>query len=100
MACAAWRRRRSRGGLPAGLLLECARQEAADQVGLRGDVDQKRVVAGVGGQLAIRHVEIAAPKRAYDFDRLVARIEPVRTEADDQEPGLDLLERRGERAAF
>src|SRR5215472_904886 len=79
------------------LICERARQETAYQLGLLVNVHQECVVAVTGGKFAVRDIAITAPESADDFERLVARIEPVGCETDHQEPRLYVLEGRCER---
>src|SRR5450432_3448903 len=62
-----------------------ARKESTQDVGLLGDIHQKRVVAVVGFEIATGDVESAAAQHAYDFLGLIAGVEPVRGKADHEE---------------
>ena len=50
-----------------------------------------------GRQIAIRDVAVAATQSAHHVQRLVARIQPVRREADHQESRLHAIERGAQR---
>src|ERR1035437_5916550 len=79
-------------------LLDRAGEEAADEIGLFGYVHQESVVPVIGFELDVSYVAIARPQRAHDLLRLVTGVEPVRAEADHQEPRLPPLERGRQRA--
>ena len=55
-------------------------------------------MAVVGLQFHVGHVAIARAQGAHQFLRLVAGVEPVRTEADHQEARLRLLQGGGQRS--
>src|SRR5439155_27349840 len=83
-----------------GSLPERARQEPAQQLRLLLHLDQEGVVTVVRGEIAIGYIAVPASKRADDFERLVARIQPVRRETDHQETGPDSFEQGGKRSAL
>src|ERR1700723_3454405 len=60
----------------ARFLFERAAEESTHQCGLLLHFDEERVVAIARFQIAIGHVGVAAPQGAYDFERLVAGIQP------------------------
>src|SRR5579872_3813043 len=76
-----------------------AGEKSTNHFGLLGDIDQKSVMAVIGGELTIRDIAVATAEGADDFERLVAGIEPIGRKTNDEEARLHVLQSFAERGA-